>query len=127
MAKNDAEMPSHQALSEEIQEISKHLATLRRDVEGLTGQLKRSGEHQIERAQDKASEAVTAVESAVRRDPRDGARHRARAQAPSRHRDPPLRRCSPARSVKELLDPLDKKQIGGPVLSVQSTSIAPRS
>jgi hypothetical protein len=39
MASNDAEMPSHQALSEEIQEIAKHLATLRRDVEGLTGQL----------------------------------------------------------------------------------------
>ena len=55
MASNDAEMPSHQALSEEIQEIAKHLATLRRDVEGLTGQLKRSGEHQIERAQDKLS------------------------------------------------------------------------
>jgi ElaB/YqjD/DUF883 family membrane-anchored ribosome-binding protein len=69
MASNDAEMPSHQALSEEIREIAKHLATLRRDVEGLTGQLKRSGEHQIERAQDKASEAVTAVETAVRRDP----------------------------------------------------------
>ncbi|HEV7463128.1 MAG TPA: hypothetical protein VGN85_04365 [Methyloceanibacter sp.] len=48
---------------------TKHLATLRRDVEGLTGQLKRSSEHQIERAQDKASEAVAAVETAVRRDP----------------------------------------------------------
>jgi ElaB/YqjD/DUF883 family membrane-anchored ribosome-binding protein len=69
MASNDAEMPSHQALSEEIREIAKHLATLRRDVEGLTGQLKRSGEHQIERAQDKASEAITALETAVRRDP----------------------------------------------------------
>ena len=39
MGSNDAEMPSHQALSEEIQEIAKHLATLRREVEALTGQL----------------------------------------------------------------------------------------
>ena len=59
MAQNDAEMPSHQALSEEIQEIAKHLATLRRDVECLTGQLKRSGEHQIERAQDKQSKNIS--------------------------------------------------------------------
>ena len=69
MAAKDAEMPSHQALSEEIREIAKHLATLRQEIEALTGSVARTGSHQFERAQDKASEAVSAVETAVRRDP----------------------------------------------------------
>jgi len=69
MAAKDAEMPSHQALSEDIEKIAKHLATLRQDIEALTGSVARTGSHQFERVQDKASEAVTAVEAAVRRDP----------------------------------------------------------
>ena len=69
MAAKDAEMPAHQALSEEIQKIAKHLGTLRKDIEGLTGSIKRAGGHQAERAQDAASEAVTALEAAVRRNP----------------------------------------------------------
>jgi ElaB/YqjD/DUF883 family membrane-anchored ribosome-binding protein len=69
MAAKDAEMPSHHALSEEIQEIAKHLATLRRDVEGLTGSIARAGGHQAERAQDATHEAVAAIETAVRRNP----------------------------------------------------------
>lgn len=69
MAAKDAEMPSYQALSEDIQEITKHLATLRQDIEALTGSVARTGSHQFERVRDKASEAVTAVETAVRRDP----------------------------------------------------------
>ena len=69
MAAKDAEMPSHQALSEDIQKIAEHLATLRQDVEALTGSVARTGGHQFERVQDKASEAVSAVETAVRRDP----------------------------------------------------------
>ena len=69
MASKDAEMPDHRALSEEIQEIAKHLANLRGDIENLTGSIARTGEHQMHRVQDKASEAVTAVEDAVRRDP----------------------------------------------------------
>jgi ElaB/YqjD/DUF883 family membrane-anchored ribosome-binding protein len=69
MAAKDAEMPSQQALSEDIQAIAKHLATLRKDIEALTGQIKRSGDHQLERVQDTAGEALHAVEEAVRQNP----------------------------------------------------------
>jgi ElaB/YqjD/DUF883 family membrane-anchored ribosome-binding protein len=69
MAAKDAEMPTHHALSEEIQEIAKHLATLRKDIEGLTGSISRAGGHQAERAQDAANEAITAIETAVRQNP----------------------------------------------------------
>jgi ElaB/YqjD/DUF883 family membrane-anchored ribosome-binding protein len=69
MAGKDAEMPSQQALSEDIQEIAKHLANLRKDLEGLTGQIRRAGDHQLERAQDTAGEALKAVEDAVRQNP----------------------------------------------------------
>jgi ElaB/YqjD/DUF883 family membrane-anchored ribosome-binding protein len=69
MAAKDAEMPDHHALSEEILEIAKHLQTLRKDIEGLTGSIARAGGHQAERVQDVTSEAVTALETAVRRNP----------------------------------------------------------
>jgi ElaB/YqjD/DUF883 family membrane-anchored ribosome-binding protein len=69
MAAKDAEMPTHQALSEEIQEIAKHLATLRKNVEGLTGSIARAGGHQADRAQDAANEAMATIETAVRRNP----------------------------------------------------------
>jgi ElaB/YqjD/DUF883 family membrane-anchored ribosome-binding protein len=69
MAGKDAEMPSRQALSEDIQEIAKHLTTLRKDLEGLTGRIKRTGDHQLERAQDTAGDALKAVEDAVRQNP----------------------------------------------------------
>src|SRR5262249_50699636 len=69
MAGKDAEMPSQQALSEDIQEIAKHLAALRKDLEVLTGQIRRTGDHQLERVQDTAGEALKAVEDAVRQDP----------------------------------------------------------
>ena len=69
MAGKDAEIPSQQALSEDIQEIAKHLTTLRKDLEGLTGQIKRTGDRQLERAQDTAGEALKAVEDAVRQNP----------------------------------------------------------
>jgi ElaB/YqjD/DUF883 family membrane-anchored ribosome-binding protein len=69
MAAKDAEMPSQQALSEDIQAIAKHLATLRKDIEALTGQIKRTGDHQLERVQDTAGEALQAVEDAVRQNP----------------------------------------------------------
>ncbi|MBC8013595.1 MAG: DUF883 family protein [Methyloceanibacter sp.] len=62
-------MPSHHALSAEIAEVAKHLQTLRKDIEGLTGSIARAGGHQAERVQDAASEAVTAIETAVRRNP----------------------------------------------------------
>jgi len=69
MAAKDAEMPAHHALSEEIQEIAKHLGTLRKDIEGLTGSVKRAGGHQADRVQDAASESLAAIETSVRRNP----------------------------------------------------------
>lgn len=69
MAPKDADMPSHHALSEDIQEITRHLAGLRRNIENLTDSVTRAGSHQADRVQDAASEAVTALEDAVRRDP----------------------------------------------------------
>lgn len=62
MAPQDAEMPSQQALNEDIQQI-------RRDVENLTSSLKRAGTHQAERVQDKANDALVSLEDAVRREP----------------------------------------------------------
>jgi ElaB/YqjD/DUF883 family membrane-anchored ribosome-binding protein len=69
MAVKDAEMPAHHALNEEIQEIAKHLGILRKDIEGLTGSIKSAGGHQAERMQDAASDALGAIEAAVRRNP----------------------------------------------------------
>ena len=39
MAAKDAEMPTHHALSEEVEKIAKHLQTLRKDIDGLTGSI----------------------------------------------------------------------------------------
>ena len=69
MTGKDAEMPSQQALSEDIQEIAKHLAAMRKDLEALTKQIRRTGDHQLERVQDTAGEALKAVEDAVRQNP----------------------------------------------------------
>jgi ElaB/YqjD/DUF883 family membrane-anchored ribosome-binding protein len=62
MAPQDAEMPSHQALSEDI-------AQIRRDIDNLTSSIKRAGDHQAKRVQDKAHEGLSALENAVKRDP----------------------------------------------------------
>ncbi len=69
MGAKDADMPDHVALKEEVQRIAKHLATLRQDVEALTGSIKAAGGHQLHRAQDRAGEALGSIEDAVRRDP----------------------------------------------------------
>ena len=69
MAAKDAEMPSHYALEDEIKEIARHLATLRKDIDGLTASVARAGEHQAERVQDAMQEAIAAVETSVRRNP----------------------------------------------------------
>jgi len=69
MAGKDTEMPSQQALSEDIQVIAKHLAALRSDLEALTGQIRRTGDHQLERVQDTAGEALKDVEDAIRQNP----------------------------------------------------------
>ena len=69
MAPNDAEMPDHKALKEDLQEITKQLNKLRQSVENVAGSVARAGGHQAERAQDKASETLASMEEAVRRDP----------------------------------------------------------
>jgi ElaB/YqjD/DUF883 family membrane-anchored ribosome-binding protein len=69
MAPNDADMPDHFALSEDLKEIAKHIATLRQDIDGLTGAIGRTGAHQADQLQAQANEALGAVQDAVRRDP----------------------------------------------------------
>jgi ElaB/YqjD/DUF883 family membrane-anchored ribosome-binding protein len=69
MAAKDAEMPTHHALGEEVKEIAKHLQSLRRELDGLSGSIARAGGHQAERAQDAMKEAVAAIETAVQRNP----------------------------------------------------------
>jgi ElaB/YqjD/DUF883 family membrane-anchored ribosome-binding protein len=69
MAAKDADMPNHTALSEEVDKIAKHLRTLRKDIEGLTGAVAEAGGHQAARAKDAANEALTAIEDAVKRNP----------------------------------------------------------
>jgi ElaB/YqjD/DUF883 family membrane-anchored ribosome-binding protein len=69
MAPNDAEMPDHLALSEDLEEITQRLATLRQAVDNLTRSIGRTGSHQADRLEDQASEALNAVEDAVRRNP----------------------------------------------------------
>ena len=69
MAPNDAEMPNRHALSEDIEEIAKHLASLRKELDNLAGSIERTGSHQAENLQDQASEALGALEDAVKRDP----------------------------------------------------------
>jgi hypothetical protein len=39
MAAKDAEMPDHYPLDDEVKEIAKHLAGLRKEMEGLTGSI----------------------------------------------------------------------------------------
>jgi len=69
MAAKDAEMPAHHPLEEEVKEIAKHLANLRKDIDELGAAIGRAGGHQAERAQDAMNEAMTAVEASVRRNP----------------------------------------------------------
>ena len=69
MAPKDAEMPTKQAISADLEEMAKHITAIRADVEHLTGAIARAGGHQMHRVQDKAGEAVSSLETAVRRDP----------------------------------------------------------
>jgi ElaB/YqjD/DUF883 family membrane-anchored ribosome-binding protein len=69
MAVKDADMPKHHTLGEEVDAIAKHLASLRKDIEGLADSIAQAGSDQAERAQDAASEALSALETAVRRNP----------------------------------------------------------
>ena len=69
MGPKDAEMPSYETLSDDIQKISKHLANLRGDIDKITASVKKAGVHQAEHARDAAAEMLTSVEKAVQRDP----------------------------------------------------------
>ena len=69
MAPTDAEMPDHKALSEDLQEITKHLANLRAEVDSLVGAIGRTGTHQADALQAQADEAMRTVEDAVRSEP----------------------------------------------------------
>jgi ElaB/YqjD/DUF883 family membrane-anchored ribosome-binding protein len=69
MAPKDAEMPSYETLSDDIQKIGKHLSSLRGDIDKVTASVKRAGVHQAEHARDSASEVLSSVEKAVQRDP----------------------------------------------------------
>jgi ElaB/YqjD/DUF883 family membrane-anchored ribosome-binding protein len=69
MATSDADMPSHKALNEDIEEIAKHLSHLRSDVEALLGAFGATGSHQAAALQDRADEMVGDVEHAIRRAP----------------------------------------------------------
>ncbi len=69
MAAKDAEMPSHHALAEEAEVLAKHLARIRKDIEGLAGAVAQAGGDQAERLHDAASEALRAIESSARRNP----------------------------------------------------------
>ena len=69
MAPNDAEMAARQGLSDDMDQIAKDLAGLRADLQGLTGDVKRLGSHQLENIQETANAALVEVAAAVRRDP----------------------------------------------------------
>jgi ElaB/YqjD/DUF883 family membrane-anchored ribosome-binding protein len=69
MAPTDAEMPDHKRLSDDLQEINKHLASLRAEVDSLVGAIGRTGTHQADALQAQADEAMRSVEEAVRREP----------------------------------------------------------
>ena len=69
MAPSDAEMPDHKALSEDLEEITQHLANLRTEVDSLMRAIGSTGAHQAEALQEQANEAMRAVEDSVRREP----------------------------------------------------------
>lgn len=69
MAANDAEMPDHKALKEDLREIADHIASLRSDIDGLVGAVGATGLHQAEALGDQAAEALASMEDAVRREP----------------------------------------------------------
>jgi ElaB/YqjD/DUF883 family membrane-anchored ribosome-binding protein len=69
MAPNDAEMLNRNALSEDLEVITKHLASLRKDLDNLGSSIGRTGANQADHLQEQAVEALGAVEEAVKRDP----------------------------------------------------------
>ncbi len=69
MAPMDAEMPTAEGLGEDLREISKHIASLREELEALAGDVRRLGSHQVEHMQSAANAAAAELAGAVRRNP----------------------------------------------------------
>jgi ElaB/YqjD/DUF883 family membrane-anchored ribosome-binding protein len=69
MARNDAEMPSRQALGEDLDQIAKHVASLRQELERLAEDVRRVGSHQIENFRGDVNSVAAELEGAVRRNP----------------------------------------------------------
>ncbi|ODR97628.1 hypothetical protein AUC69_10990 [Methyloceanibacter superfactus] len=69
MAQKDADMPDHLALSEDLQQITKHLSNLRKEIDSLVHSIGRTGSHQADNLKAQADEAQSAVEDAVRESP----------------------------------------------------------
>ena len=69
MATKDAEMPDHKALNEDLQEMAKHIETLRSNLDSLAHSVGATGSHQADALQAQAGETLSAIEDAVRRKP----------------------------------------------------------
>jgi ElaB/YqjD/DUF883 family membrane-anchored ribosome-binding protein len=69
MAPKDADMPDHKALGEDLDEITKHLSNIRKEVDSLVRSIGATGTHQADHLQGQAGEMLTSVEDAVRREP----------------------------------------------------------
>lgn len=73
MATSDAKMPDHKSFTEDLEEITEHLARLRSEIQGLAGAIGATGSHQAEALQAEAREALgrewAELEDAVRREP----------------------------------------------------------
>jgi ElaB/YqjD/DUF883 family membrane-anchored ribosome-binding protein len=69
MAPIDAEMPTRHRLGEDLQQIAKHVASLRQELERLAGDVRRTGSHQIEHLEGTANAAAEGLAGAVRRNP----------------------------------------------------------
>jgi ElaB/YqjD/DUF883 family membrane-anchored ribosome-binding protein len=68
MAVNDADMPTSE-LSDDAQEIAKHIQSIRQDLESLAGAVARIGGRQLDRAKSTASDAASELEGTIRRNP----------------------------------------------------------
>ena len=69
MAPNDAEMPAARGLATTCRRSPRMSPAFARTLQGLTGDVKRLGGHQVENMQDTADAALDEVAAAVRRNP----------------------------------------------------------
>jgi ElaB/YqjD/DUF883 family membrane-anchored ribosome-binding protein len=62
-------MPSRYKLGDDLHQINEDLASLRRNLEGLAGDVASTGSHQIDNLQSIAKAAIAGVEASVKRNP----------------------------------------------------------